>query len=203
MNRVFILVINIKRKMRIYIRHGDKAYDNGHPPPGSSRKPAYDPPLTHKGKKKAVLLAEELLKKYPIPTRIITSPYLRARQTAIAMASVVVKKYSPCTIAINYDRNLSEYLGNHRNAILDVTSTTAKCHPPHPETFKKFRDRVKRHYTESIDLPGEVIWIITHGIIIKEIIREHYTRKAVPYLGYITVESKHLPPKLYLGGKSS
>lgn len=197
MNQAFILVMNIKRKMRIYIRHGDKAYNNGHPPESSSQKPAYDPPLTHKGKKKAALLAEELLKKYPVPTRIITSPYLRARQTAIAMASVVVKKYSPCSITISYDRDLSEYLGNHRNANLDVTSTTAKCHPPHPESFKKFRERVERHYTNWIDSPNEVVWIITHGIVIREIIREYYTRKAVPYLGYITVKSKYLPPKLH------
>jgi len=196
--------------MRIYIRHAHKAYRNGDPPVPKDQVTsskdlkysyAHDPPLTSEGKKEAAFLAEELLKKYPVPTLIITSPYLRARETAIIMARVIVKKYSPASIQILCQNEISEYLGNHTEISLDVSPGTARHRPPHPETFYRFRQRIRNHYS-SWKRSKEVIWVITHGVVINEIIRPFYSRQKVPYLGYIVAESPEEPPELHFNKSS-
>ena len=191
--------------MRIYIRHAHKAYKNGRPlvqkgnhlsSKDQRYSYAHDPPLTAEGKKAASDLAEELLKKYPVPTQIITSPYLRARETAAIMAGVIVKKYSPASIQILCHTELSEYLGNHSKYLLDVTPATARHNPPHPETFYRFRERIERHYT-SWQPSEEVTWVITHGIIINEILRPYYPKQQIPYLGYIVAYTPDKEPELF------
>lgn len=191
--------------MRIYIRHAHKAYKNGKPPlcrnPSTTSKELrytylHDPPLTYQGRKAAVVLAEELLQKYPVPTKIITSPYLRTRETAAIMAGVIVKKYSPTSIEIVCDTELSEYLGNHDKHPLDVTSSTERHHPPHPESFSHFRDRIKAHYTNWQE-SNDVVWIVTHGIVINEILHSFYPKQQIPYLGYIVTTSSDIPPELH------
>ena len=189
--------------MRIYIRHAHKAYKNGNPTflknqvtKSKDHQHSHDPPLTAEGRKEATLLAENLLKKYPVPTKIITSPYLRARETAIIMAGVIVKKYSPSSIQILCDNQVSEYLGNHATSCLDVTTGTSRHHPPHPESFYHFRERIKKHYL-TWEKSDEVVWVITHGIVINEIIHPFYPRKRIPYLGYIVALSPDHAPELY------
>lgn len=195
--------------MRIYIRHAHKSYKNGKPlvqknNVTSSKNQRYsyahDPPLTHEGKKAAVQLAEELLRKYPVPTQIITSPYLRARETAAIMAGVIVKKYSPASIQILCQADLSEYLGNHSKYQLDVTPATARHNPPHPESFYRFRERIEQHYN-SWQPSEEVTWVITHGIIINEILRPFHPKQQIPYLGYIVTQSPDKEPELFFDKK--
>jgi len=184
--------------MRIYIRHGHKAYRNGNPSISKNQVDlsyAHDPPLTIEGKREAFLLAQELLKKYPIPKQIITSPYLRARETADIMASAINKDL-PVDIEILFEKEISEYLGNHTNSHLDVTPRTFQYNPPHPETFDQFKKRIKR-YSNNWQKSEDVIWLITHGIVINEIIRPFYCRKKIPYLGYIVSESPDQPPQLF------
>lgn len=195
--------------MRIYIRHAHKAYKNGKPLVQKNNitsskdqrySYAHDPPLTQEGKKAASRLAEELLKKYPVPTQIITSPYLRARETAAIMAGVIVKKYSPTSIQILCQTDLSEYLGNHCKYQLDVTPATARHNPPHPENFYRFRERIENHYSNW--LPSEeVTWVITHGIIINEILRPFYPKQQIPYLGYIVSYAPDKEPDIFFGGE--
>lgn len=185
--------------MRIYIRHAQKAYRNGKPFPNSGeefkRYYAHDPPLTQEGRKEAEKVAEKLLRLYPVPTHIITSPYLRARETAAIMAGVIVKRNSPATIEILCQSDISEYLGNHCNQAIDVNPSTAKHKPPHPESYYSFRDRIQEHY-QGWEKAETVTWIITHGIVINEIIRPWYGRRKIPYLGYITCSSPQEPPTL-------
>ena len=195
--------------MRIYIRHAHKAYKNGRPlaqkgntVPSKDQRYSYahDPPLTREGKKAASELAEELLKKYPVPTQIITSPYLRARETAAIMVGVIVKKYSPSSIQILCQTEISEYLGNHSKYPLDVTPATERHNPPHPESFYRFRERIEHHYNRW--QPSEdVTWVITHGIIINEILCPFHPKQQIPYLGYIVAYDPSKEPELSFGKK--
>lgn len=163
--------------MRIYIRHAEKAYKNGKP---KSNGHAHDPPLTFPGETDAVILAEKLLKLYPPPCKIITSPFLRTRSTAKNMARVVAKEIGT-PVPIICAPELSEYLGNHPEGCIDLDPDTAKHNPPHPENFSMFQKRVRKYHENSEE--SGVVWIVTHGLVIREIVRP--TNINLKPLGYV------------------
>ncbi len=70
--------------VRIYIRHSEKAYDNG-----KSEIYKHDPPITSRGQDAAENMSRFLCDKYGMPICIVCSPYRRTRETAIAMRSVL------------------------------------------------------------------------------------------------------------------
>lgn len=207
--------------MRIYIRHAHKAYKNGKPPLVRRRSRInhkdhswehdrsktfhlHDPPLTEIGKREAALVAEKLLDLYPTPTHIITSPYLRARETAAIMAGVIVKRAPPAKIDIICQTDIGEYLGNHAGSKLDVSPSTARHQPQHPETFEQFQERIKKHHTDwsitTKEESDEVTWVITHGIVISEIIKPwHGSITKIPYLGYIVMDNATDKPAISFG----
>lgn len=157
--------MSVKREFRrIYIRHADKEYANG-----DADKYKHDPGITGNGVEKTKMVANHLVEQWGSPDSIITSPYRRTRETAQIMNSVLDKK-----VKIYIDIELSEYLGNHRNIPIDVTESTKIYDPPHPETFSDMKYRVRKHH-QSITTyskgksEGGVIWIVTHGLIIKQI----------------------------------
>lgn len=88
---------------------------------------------------------------------------------------------------IKINVNLSEYLGNHNNVELDVTTATKIHNPPHPETFENMKKRVKKHVLKVQKRANskELIWFITHGLIIKEI-ASYYGIKSSKQLPYLT-----------------
>ncbi len=143
---------------RIYIRHANKEYVNG-----DARIYKHDPGITSQGVEKAKMVAKHLVEQWGIPDKIFSSPYRRARETAKVMKTVLDIK-----IPIFVDREVSEYLGNHRNETIDVTESTLVHHPPHPETFSDMKKRVQSHHDKITKKSHGVIWIITHGIIMKQ-----------------------------------
>lgn len=176
---------NTPKYRRVYIRHADKEYVNG-----DSDIYKHDPGITNKGVDKAKMVARHLINQWGLPTRIIISPYRRTRETAKAMKSVLneviaLGKSNAETntntntnttknkkIPIHIDRELSEYLGNHRTTPIDVTESTLVHDPPHPETFADMKRRVKSHHDKIVKYVKKsesVIWIITHGLIIKQV----------------------------------
>lgn len=146
---------------KVYIRHADKAYKNM-----EAEIFKHDPGITQIGVERARNVGLQLLKEYGHPTRIVSSPYRRARETAIIMNMILPNPLED----IEVDPNLSEYLGNHNNVPLDVTTATMIHKPPHPETFEDMKKRVKKH-VEKIrkDKSGGIVWFITHGLIIKQV----------------------------------
>lgn len=172
--------------MRVYIRHADKAYENG-----KSDQVAHDPGITREGRLRSANLTDDLIAKFGVPTLIVCSPYLRARQTAYAMANHMGKD-----IPIYCDVGLSEYLGNHRKAKLDVMPSTSYFKPPHPENFYIFRKRVKKHNDMVCTSPllDSVVWFISHGVFLREIGKLHglKIRKYVPNLSYLTIDECNL-----------
>ena len=159
----------------IYIRHADKDFKNG-----NSNLFKHDPGITETGVYHAKNIAQRLIEEYGEPVKIISSPYRRTRETALIMNSMCKNPFED----IQIDCSLSEYLGNHNNVPLDVTISTEIHRPPHPESFEAMRMRVKNHVDKirkisekkrekgekgEIEKREEVVWFITHGIIIKQI----------------------------------
>jgi broad specificity phosphatase PhoE len=140
---------------RIYLRHGDKGYKNG-----QSETDKHDPPLTAEGREESRRVALELWARYGSPQYIVTSPYERARMTAIEMASVL-----PEPVDIWCDNRLSEYLGNHYSEPLDVTPETEQYGPPHPERIRDLKTRIRKHFYQRTEGKG-LIWHVTHGLVI-------------------------------------
>jgi broad specificity phosphatase PhoE len=148
---------------RIYIRHADKEYANG-----DADINKHDPGITDNGVEKSKMVAKHLVEQWGQPNLIIVSPYRRTRETATIMNNTL-----ETPVRMYIDTNLSEYLGNHRNVPIDVTDSTLIHDPPHPETFRDMKIRVRYHHKKIVEytrkLSVGVVWVVTHGLIIKQI----------------------------------
>lgn len=154
-NRVLLYYI------MLYIRHGEKAYRNG-----ESDKFYFDPPLTEHGKSTAIIRFSDLLFKQGLPQYIVSSPYLRARETA-QIAHDVILQLTGVTVPINYDPLLGEYLGNQRKKDLadGVRPETLELDPIPPEEWRDYSLRIQRHISQA----SNYTWYITHGVVIQSI----------------------------------
>ena len=169
----------------IYIRHADKDFNNG-----NSEYFKHDPGITETGVDRAKNIGMKLIKLYGEPTKIISSPYRRARETSLIMNNVLKNPLDEIVI----ETDISEYLGNHNDVPLDVTIATKIHCPPHPETFEHMKKRVKK-YLEKNNKKEGIVWVITHGLIIKQIALSYKikTSKQLPYLtSFSVVEHKDL-----------
>lgn len=149
---------------RVYLRHADKEYPNGY-----SDFFKHDPGITEAGMMKTKKVSERLIEQWGIPTRIVSSPYRRARETALLLNSCLEQPFDEIFI----DVNLSEYLGNHSHVPIDVTQQTKVYNPPHPENFNDLNIRIKKHNLQARrranELNNGVIWYVTHGLVIKQL----------------------------------
>jgi hypothetical protein len=147
---------NIKNMRKIYIRHADKQYKNM-----KSELFKHDPGITQLGVERSRKVAQKLIEQYGEPSKIVSSPFRRARETAMIMNMMLKNPLEEICI----DINISEYLGNHANTPLDVTCATKFHNPPHPETFEDMKKRVKKHIDKTrkteYDNPKAVIWYVT------------------------------------------
>lgn len=145
----------------IYLRHGEKAYANG-------KSPTFplDPPLTEDGRLGIVRETLRLYNIYGLPPAIITSPYLRCRETA-NIIQLVLYQHTRKIVDISVDRILSECLthqrGKYKQSYLQPETLAYK--PFTPESWPMFASRVRKHFqTET-----ECAWFITHGAFITEL----------------------------------
>ena len=157
--------------IKIYVRHAEKRYMNGF-----SKKYKFDPPIMESSIDDILKLGERLIKEYGKPDVILCSPYKRTRETAYFLKSCIEGP-----IDIYCDVTLSEYLGNHKECEMDVCPETLVHKPPHPEKFGEFCNRVRKHCNKISQLKckskNPVVWIITHGIVIKQVYYLHGIKK--------------------------
>jgi len=159
----------MKEFRRIYIRHTDKEYANG-----DANLFKHDPGITHEGVEKTKIVAQHLINQWGPPDMVIVSPYRRTRETAKVMIDLLSQnETNTANIKLQIDNEVAEYLGNHRTVPIDVTESTLVYDPPHPETFSQMKDRVKSHHQKITTYAKKkkegVVWIITHGLIIKQV----------------------------------
>ncbi|CAH6418602.1 Hypothetical protein POVN_LOCUS321 [uncultured virus] len=162
----------------IWIRHGQKAYDNGK---GPADQPAHDPPIAEGHTDEIVERGKELIRLYGAPSICIVSPYRRTRETATYLLSSMEEKKRP---AQRVDVNIAEYLGNQQlylgadglpsNAPLVERETALyKGLPPVAEPFAHMQNRSAVHLDMILEDPTAtgVIWIVSHGLLISTIAR--------------------------------
>ena len=169
----------------LYIRHGQKSYCNG-----KSLNYSLDPDLTEFGRLNAKNRFEYLLNKFGIPDVIITSPYLRTRETAQIAQNVILEQTGQF-IPIMYDPLIGEYLGNQKNVpfVNGLRPETLQYNPVPHETWDQFSQRVEDHVV-SDKLSG---WYVTHGLFIQKISSKYGFN--IPYpkeLTGIYIDNNHI-----------
>ena len=145
----------------LYIRHAQKLYRNG-----SSSTFSLDPGITNEGREAAKLKFSQLIKLHGIPSKIISSPYLRTRETA-QIAHDVIFEASGKSIEITYEPLIGEYLGHHNNKDISkcLRSETLIHNPIFPEDWVHYSQRIRKYLERDHDFG----WYITHGIVIQSI----------------------------------
>lgn len=153
--------------MRIYIRHGKKEYKN------SER--GCDPPLTEEGREEVSSLAERLYSNFGFPSLIITSPFLRTRETASLLQKKVLELSGrgEKDLPLLVDRKIGEYLGNQSNKTILLTPETSSFQPFLEDNTSSFLVRVREHNDTFAALEKEnfTFWIVSHGLVIKKLAR--------------------------------
>ena len=146
----------------IWIRHGEKIYPNGAAPQGSHN---HDPPIKDNVKCKIEKICEKIRSRFGVPTKIISSPFLRTRETAL-----LIKDFfnSEKEINIVIDNNISEYLGWSRpkGQRADVSEETNQFITPTLGTEKlKDVEQRSREHVQYVNKTGITV-VVTHGIVI-------------------------------------
>ena len=147
----------------LYVRHGFKSYPNS-----SKRKWGFDPPLRHNSIESTLQRFIHYVDLYGPPNTIITSPYLRCRQTA-KLAQQAILEATGVTVDIICDSTIGEYLGNqtHTYSPALLRPETLEFDPIPPETFDQFHKRVLSHE------PVPNSWYITHGLVVSILYEKH------------------------------
>lgn len=150
----------------LYIRHAQKAYSNG-----ADREFSLDPSLTEVGRTAARDKFRELIRDYGIPTRIVCSPYLRARETA-QIATEVLFEMTNIQMNVSCNPEIGEYLGHHKGK--DINSCLRKetliHNPVPPELWKDYITRINKYVRRTNwNNTKELVWHITHGLVIQSI----------------------------------
>lgn len=115
-----------------------------------------------------------------IPTRIITSPYLRTRRTAEIIQRILGESGHKIDIVV--DCRLSEYHKRQCNETeLDIKTLNDK--PPLIEHILDFRSRVLQQGQEYKEAD---VWIVTHGKVMKSWLElQGYESKGISPLAFI------------------
>ena len=150
--------------MHVYIRHGTKEHSNN-----ANKAFSLDAGITDEGK----LIAQERFKQifhdYFIPDIIISSPYLRTRETS-EIAQKVLEKHYNTKVNVIVDVLLGEYLGNqkHKDLCDHVVLDTLKYNPIGSESWKQYSCRIKYFVSKEIKDYKNILFI-SHGLTIQSI----------------------------------
>ena len=162
-----------------WIRHGEKQYRNGNAPEGCH---GYDPPLKTQVYNEFKELCDSIKTKYGVPKKIITSPFLRTRQTALSIANQFFATTNT-KIPIFVDTDIGEFLGwrSPTGEKADVDSVTRFFIEPTlgTERIIDVKERVQKHI-DNIEKDTDIL-VVTHGIIIK-FIHRHITNRKMSYV---------------------
>jgi len=156
-----------------FIRHGEKLWANGRKPK-QARGYSHDPPIDRKQAGAIHDLADELYQETK-PCKIITSPFLRCRQTAEEIQTFLRRNYRH-KIAIEVDTDLREYLGHWKEGTSGLPHQIEISKDISPgtlsyltevkviETMIEFKERIGR--LPMKEWAKKPVWVVTHGIVI-------------------------------------
>ena len=112
---------------------------------------------------------EILFQNYGPPDILISSPYLRARETA-EIAQQIIYKLCGNIIPIIYNRYIGEYLGfqKDKNIAKELHEETLIHKPIPQESWNQYSSRIRR-FTDNLEKYNKNTWYISHGLIIQSI----------------------------------
>lgn len=172
----------------VYIRHGRKAFRNGEVKEAEEPLYAHDPPLTDKGREEAQHFFTVLLWREGIPSSLISSPYLRTRETA-QIAQAVIAEETGTQIPLRIDANIGEYLGYLPEQVIVLHPDTEQFFPHRKESWAACQKRIWYHRNTAPR--NEHVWFITHGVVMKEYAKALHPPRNIgrpPYLGTLILE---------------
>jgi len=163
--------MSLYSKKIVWVRHAEKSYSNGRAPKGERQ---HDPGILNE-LNLINNLVDELIEKYGYPDRIITSPFLRTRQTTNVIKKRLQIRHNKLPL-IEVSPLIREYLGfcKNKNDYADIDSETEK-YLGGPikleESIDSLQYRLQSHI-RAIQSDTDNIWVITHGIVMSYIYKE-------------------------------
>lgn len=140
----------------LVIRHGEKEYKNNQSICG------LDPKLTLEGKKLIYDKYYNLIDDFPIPKKIISSPFTRTRETSIIIQKIIKEKYM-IYVPIEYENIISEFINEKYiiNELLFHPETLVYYHSYNPiRNLEEYQKSIIEYFNNC----SENYWYITHGI---------------------------------------
>jgi len=160
----------------IFIRHGKKEYKNNKGPLGKPKQdPGLDKSMTNE------FIAEKVSKYFNLygnPTKIISSPFLRTRQT-----SLKIKNFLNNNTEIIIDKDIEEFLGFQKpeGKIADLDKETFLYTEPilGLEKYNHISKRIVKFYNKIKDTKENLL-VVTHGVLIFNLAK------------YLNIDIKHV-----------
>lgn len=147
----------------------------------------HDAKINQKGRRECQKVTLELIDRFGIPKVIVTSPFLRARQTTKIMKSVI-RKSKGVKVKVIVDKTLGRFFTSDQRIEPQIRPETTAYGPIVDKCNHELKRRIRKHLKKVISKgyhqKPEVIWCISHGVIIKKLV-EAIGQKApteVPFL---------------------
>lgn len=180
--KVFSYIGRIISLMEVFVRHADKKFSNCLIPPDG-----LDPGILSTNRERSQAIILSFIEEWGPPTIIITSPYLRCRETSVLIRETLSEHNFPLP-SLYVEPLLGEYVGNQvkklkgRNTLssflLPETISYVGHIPIFENNYSSFQSRVRnffysrgRYGNLSTDNRGRRTWYITHGVFIQEVCR--------------------------------
>jgi broad specificity phosphatase PhoE len=155
-------------KTFVWIRHAEKKYKNGK---GGIWDKQHDPGIIE-DESPVYDVVRKIADEYGVPDKILTSPFLRTRQTSNIIKKILLQKYDK-NVEICICNNVREYLGfcKSKDGYADLDYQTEK-HIGGPvklkETMLNLTLRLESHIN-TLKKTETNVWVITHGILMSKI----------------------------------
>ena len=148
----------------IWLRHAEKAYGNSK---GPKDQPLHDPPILESEADRIALVSIDLVKRFGPPTHIFTSPFLRARETAVKMHMALENADYSRPNDLEVDVRVEEYLGHQKpvGGTPSLDPETAKhTQAILGETSEALSKRVKEHIG-LLSIPDTLFKVCPEGSV--------------------------------------
>lgn len=149
----------------LVVRHGPKEYDNNKSPDGTY---PLDPALTDEGRELAYQHFVQLLQSFEPPVRIVTSPFLRARETAQELRRAIFD-ITGLSVSIYREPLMGEFLGHqvqHRR-IKKGDFRPETGHVVIDKTISEMEHLRVPQLRKKVVLYPKNTWMVSHGVVIK------------------------------------
>jgi len=180
----------------IYLRHSDDYSEQ-------DSTYEHDARITRRGKSKARRKALLLCKKFGVPKVIVISPFYRARRTAKEMRSIIESEFH-IRVRVKVDPSLGRFFTAEQrkkpDMRVDTVNLGAIIDSSEQEMLSRIRKHLKKVITKEYHLKSEVIWCISHGLILKKMLGI-LGEKEPEHVEFL--ESFMLNPKVRLSMKDS